>query len=141
MPKEYLSRPTYAKLLTLFDNYLASVNETELVTVQEKNEEIAFLDSVYETAVMKAAHRFLMDQRLVQTNPQRFKEQLRNIWFGLYQRASGKQGSSGFEHVYLGELKNGISGLHSWIRYGMEEAKGNVNYFGYTRMIHFGSRV
>lgn len=31
IPKDILSRPTYAKMLALFDNYLASVNETEQV--------------------------------------------------------------------------------------------------------------
>lgn len=135
VPKAILARPTYAKLLSLFDNYVLSVNETEQVTTQEKAEETAFLDTLYQTDVMKAAHRFLVDKGLSVSNTVSFKDQLRSIWFGLYQRSPGKQGSSGFEHVFLGELKNGISGLHSWVRYATEEAKGNVNFLGYSRVV------
>lgn len=135
IPEVVFNRPTYAKLLALFDNYLASVNETEQVTPQETSEETAFLNAIYETTVMKAAHRFLLDHGFAVSNVQQFKDQLRNIWFGIYQRAPGKQSSSGFEHVFLGELKNGISGLHSWIRYGLEEAKGNINFLGYSRVV------
>ncbi|XP_032779443.2 poly(U)-specific endoribonuclease homolog [Daphnia magna] len=138
IPKNVFSRPTYEKMLSLFDNYLASVNETEQVTPQEKAEEAAFFDAVFATEVIKATHKFLVAQRLAESNVERFKEQLRNIWFGLYQRAPGKQGSSGFEHVFLGEFKNGISGLHSWVRFVTEEAKGDINYLGYTRTMSIG---
>lgn len=125
-------------MLALFDNYLAAVNETEQVTPQETAEESAFLDALLATDVMRSAQRFLVAQGLAESNVGRFKEQMRTLWFGLYQRAPGKQGSSGFEHVFLGEFKNGISGLHSWVRYQTEEAKGNVKYLGYTRVLPIG---
>ncbi|EFX76267.1 Endoribonuclease-like protein [Daphnia pulex] len=138
IPKDVFARPTYAKLLALFDNYLASVNETEQVTPQERAEETAFFDALFGTAVIKATHQFLVSKGLAQPNVELFKEQMKNIWFGLYQRAPGKQGSSGFEHVFLGEFKNGISGLHSWVRFVTEEAKGDLNYLGYTRVLSLG---
>lgn len=108
------------------------------VTPQEKAEETAFLDAVFGTSVVKATHQFLVSKGLAESSVERFKEQLKSIWFGLYQRAPGKQGSSGFEHVFLGEFKNGISGLHSWVRYVTEEAKGDLNYLGYTRVLSLG---
>lgn len=67
-----------------------------------------------------------------------FKKFLKTIWFGLYSRAAGKQGSSGFEHVFLGERKNGISGLHNWLRYRAEEVKGTMNYLGFIRTVSLG---
>lgn len=127
------------KLLALFDNYEAAVNITEVVTNQELAEESAFLDSILETAVMQEAQRFLVNQKLLSNaRKAHFKDTLRSMWFGLYQRSPGKQGSSGFEHVFLGEWKNGISGLHSWIRFQQEEAKGKMNYLGYIKTIPVG---
>lgn len=39
------------------------------------------------------------------------REYLRNMWFELYPRSKGKLTSSGFEHVFLSEIKRGkISG-------------------------------
>ncbi len=108
------------------------------VTPQERAEETAFFDALFGTAVIKATHQFLVSKGLAQPNVELFKEQMKNIWFGLYQRAPGKQGSSGFEHVFLGEFKNGISGLHSWVRFVTEEAKGDLNYLGYTRVLSLG---
>lgn len=35
--------------------------------------------------------------------------------------------SSGFEHVFAGELYNGIvQGFHNWVYYDFEEASGNL---------------
>lgn len=35
------------------------------------------------------------------------------MWFGLYSRGKGKISSSGFEHVFVSELKNGeVSGIN-----------------------------
>lgn len=41
--------------------------------------------------------------------------------------------SSGFEHVFVGEEKDGkITGLHNWVQYYLEEAKGNIDYLGWS---------
>ena len=68
-----------------------------------------------------------------------FKNLVKQLWFGMYPRVSGKLGSSGFEHVFLGELKNGITGLHSWLRYYIEEKNGLMNYLGYIRTRSIGT--
>ena len=53
------------------------------------------------------------------------------------QSANGGSGlpvaRSGFEHVFVGEEKDGkITGLHNWIQYYLEEKKGNVDYMGWV---------
>lgn len=64
---------------------------------------------------------------------------LRLIWFNMYSRGQGKIGSSGFEHVFLGELKNNqVSGLHNWVYFGEEEKKHEINYLGYMKKIDLG---
>lgn len=59
IPTDLASRPTYARLIALFDNYLANVSEVEQVTNQELAEEVAFLDALMATRVMQATHQFL----------------------------------------------------------------------------------
>ena len=46
---------------------------------------------------------------------------------------------SGFEHVFMGEIKNGkVSGFHGWIHWYLEEQARNVDYFGYITTVEFG---
>lgn len=65
-----------------------------------------------------------------------FKNLLREIWFNMYSRQRGQLGSSGFEHVFLGELKNNqVSGFHNWLFFSEEEMKGGVDYLGYMKKV------
>ena len=47
------------------------------------------------------------------------------IWFELYGRSrGGRKDSSGFEHVFVGEIKDDqVSGFHNWIQFWIEECK------------------
>lgn len=63
---------------------------------------------------------------------QAFKNELQRIWFDPYKRSrtSTHNDSSGFEHVFLGEItqrKQGrcVSGLHNWMRMWEEETNRN----------------
>lgn len=68
-----------------------------------------------------------------------FKEYLRQIWLGQYNRGGGYQSSSGFEHIFLGEKDNTtIQGYHSWFKYYRDEQAGKINYLGYLRNINLG---
>jgi poly(U)-specific endoribonuclease len=60
---------------------------------------------------------------------------LHKIWFQLYGRSrGGREDSSGFEHVFIGEVKGGkVSGFHNWIQLYMEEKKGTLDYRGYIK--------
>lgn len=59
--------------------------------------------------------------------------QLKKMWFGLYSRQNGKLDSSGFEHMFVGEIKSGdVSGFHNWVQFYTQEQDGDLNYYGYT---------
>ncbi|WAR10241.1 ENDUD-like protein, partial [Mya arenaria] len=71
----YFSRPTYAALLSLLDNYNHAVGSAEHTSAQESQEVTSFLDEISKTT----------------------------IWFATYPRHGGTYDSSGFEHVFVGE--------------------------------------
>lgn len=133
----YKSRPTFRAFVALLDNYSAEVGEDEVVTRQEKGEIMAFLKAVMQTAPMQYCHKYchLKDPDNVPEDPEKFIYLLRKIWFNLYSRSRGEaEDSCGFEHVFVGEIKNGsVSGFHNWIMFYLEEQRGNVDYRGYIK--------
>lgn len=57
----------------------------------------------------------------------------------MYSRAGGKISSSGFEHIFLAELKkNEVSGLHNWVYFDHAEMTKLVDYLGYMKKIDLG---
>lgn len=61
-----------------------------------------------------------------------FRSTLWDMWFEPYERSSSNElGSSGFEHIYIGEIKGGVSGFHSWFHFAYEESRGNADYYGH----------
>lgn len=51
----------------------------------------------------------------------------------MYRRET-RGDSSGFEHVFIGEEKDGkITGLHNWIQIYNEERAGRIDYKGYIK--------
>ncbi|VDK75901.1 unnamed protein product [Cylicostephanus goldi] len=53
------------------------------------------------------------------------------LWFVHYSRARGRADTSGFEHVFIGEVKNHeITGMHNWIRFYQLE-KNETEEFDY----------
>lgn len=62
------------------------------------------------------------------------RQEIQRIWFMDYSRTKGITGSSGFEHIFVGELsqeKGEISGLHNWVAAYQREAALLINYQGY----------
>ena len=57
--------------------------------------------------------RFLKAKRLITGATAELGAKLRELWFTLYSRGGRVLGSSGFEHVFMGEKKAGrVQGLH-----------------------------
>jgi poly(U)-specific endoribonuclease len=129
--------PTISKLIRLHDNYYPAVGIQEDVTQAERREETEFLDAIMATPIMGRTEAFLTKKGLIP--PGRFREIFRQIWFGLYSRSGNSLGSSGFEHVFLGELKKGVSGFHSWAFFGREERNNALNYKGHISKLSLGS--
>ncbi|KAL0966958.1 hypothetical protein UPYG_G00302760 [Umbra pygmaea] len=145
---------TYALFMSLLDNYETSTGVTETVTSEELRENELFLDAILQTEVMKVlvclavwtptvkkgsvAYKvgmyLVVSKGQSPSDKQQFKKQLYDIWFKLYHRdRSGGEDSCGFEHVFVGETKNGkeIIGFHNWVQFYLQEKLGQVDYKGY----------
>lgn len=142
--RQVFQRPTFNTFQNLLDNYSAYTGEEEEVTSKELREIRAFLNAVMETAPMKYCHQFCLAKGVeysgepIPEDESNFKEVLNSIWFKLYSRSGGgrrrKMDSSGFEHVFVGEIKNEqVSGFHNWIMFWLEEKRGAVDYRGYIK--------
>jgi poly(U)-specific endoribonuclease len=158
VPADAFSGPTISALLALFDNYDENCKVTEVIPAEEQTENDAFLDAILATSVFQQAHEFLVSKGinlihlkilvnillvtksgLADADIAVFKEYLRLIWMGQYNRGGGIEGSSGLEHVFLGEKNgNSISGYHGWIKYYRDELAGKMNYLGYMTKIDLG---
>ena len=66
------------------------------------------------------------------SSEQEFVSDLKNMWFGLYSRSKEERDSSGFEHIFSGEVRKGkVTGFHNWIRFYMQEKEGLVDYYSH----------
>ncbi|RLM66745.1 poly(U)-specific endoribonuclease-B-like [Panicum miliaceum] len=139
---DVLRKPTYSRFCALLDNYNPHQGYKEVVTQQDKHEEVAFIEEIARTAPIKYLHRYLVQKGEVFQDYEDFKRMLASLWFDLYGRGGNSNCSSAFEHVFVGEIKgrgqgeNEVSGFHNWIQasscnFYLEEAKGNVDYQGY----------
>ncbi len=72
---------------------------------------------------MQYCHKYLAQKGLAPHDRNGFMKLLHNLWFGLYRRAAAND-SSGFEHVFVGEIREGVvMGMHNWIQMFLEESK------------------
>ncbi|XP_067856218.1 uridylate-specific endoribonuclease A isoform X2 [Heptranchias perlo] len=126
------SRPTFAKFIALLNNYHRMTGIAEKFTVEQLTEQDAFIAEIMKTSIMDKLYRFLLSKKMYNSISE-FEEDLKKMWFGLYSRASNTLDSSGFEHVFSGEVKRGIvSGFHSWIRFYLAEKRRELNYYSYS---------
>eukprot|EP00923_Selenidium_pygospionis_P036915 GHVN01064673.1.p1 GENE.GHVN01064673.1~~GHVN01064673.1.p1 ORF type:complete len:384 (-),score=60.31 GHVN01064673.1:334-1485(-) len=133
------NKPTFRTFIELLDNYVPHTGVAEEdFTECEKMEIVDFLRAIGNTACMKYCHKYCVaNNPQVPSNEKDFARLLYKIWFDFYRRG-GVKDSSGFEHVFVGELKNGeVTGFHNWVQFYLEEKRGLVNYKGY---IHPKSR-
>ncbi|KAK0098906.1 hypothetical protein PV326_000067 [Microctonus aethiopoides] len=138
-----LQIPTIDKVLKIYDNYHLDTTEREYISPLQRDEESLLVDTFLSTNVMSMAMKFLADKGYFKRDYYEYKYILRQIWFNLYSRGEGKIGSSGFEHVFMTELKLGteVSGLHNWIYFNAEEVKKRADYLGYIKKLDLGNKA
>ncbi|TRY54949.1 hypothetical protein DNTS_020714 [Danionella cerebrum] len=101
-----LSKPTFKALLDLLDNYNRMTGDLEDEPEQELQEQDLFLQLSINSDLGRELYNFLHSKGLYASESE-FIQDLKMMWFGLYSRSDGKLDSSGFEHIFLGEIKGG----------------------------------
>ena len=139
-PQVLRNRPTFTTFISLLNNYSAHTGEKEDVTEEELQENRAFLNEVMKTAPMKYCHRYCVAKGIsyrgneISDSESQFKQVLNSLWFDMYSRSGGVRDSSGFEHVFVGEVKEEkVSGFHNWIQFYLEEKRNHIDYLGYIK--------
>ncbi|XP_034952354.1 poly(U)-specific endoribonuclease homolog [Chelonus insularis] len=138
-----LQIPTIQRVIAIYDNYQLDPKVHEYISPSQREEESLLVDTFLSTNVMSMAMRFLADKGFVRKDYYEYKDTLRRLWFNLYSRGEGKIGSTGFEHVFLTEVKLGteVSGLHNWIYFNAEEVKKRADYLGYIKKVDLGENA
>ncbi|XP_030324446.1 poly(U)-specific endoribonuclease, partial [Calypte anna] len=130
--EELFSKPTYSSFIRLLDNFQRATGKEEEVTEEELREQEEFLREVMETKVMEKLFTFLQQKNRYDSQEE-FYSDLKEMWFGIYSRGDGQRDSSGFEHIFSGEVKKGkVSGFHNWIRFYLLEKEGTLNYLSHN---------
>ncbi|XP_026163043.1 uridylate-specific endoribonuclease A [Mastacembelus armatus] len=127
------SRPTYAALLAVLDNYHRMTGQAEDFSPQQLAEQDTFLkETMSNTKLGRELFAFLYTKGIY-SSEEEFIQDLKMMWFGLYSRNNKKMDSSGFEHVFAGEVKGGkVSGFHNWIQFYLLEKRGVLNYYSHS---------
>ncbi|XP_067909848.1 uridylate-specific endoribonuclease A [Heterodontus francisci] len=126
------SRPTFAKFIALLNNYNRMTGVAERFTVEQLAEQDAFIAEIMRTSIMNKLYQVLLSKKRYKSTLE-FANDLKKMWFGLYIRASDTLDSSGFEHIFSGEVKKGkVSGFHSWVHFYLAEKSGELNYYSYN---------
>ncbi|XP_022046742.1 uridylate-specific endoribonuclease A isoform X1 [Acanthochromis polyacanthus] len=127
------SKPTYAALLAVLDNYHRMTGTTENFSSRQLTEQETFVkETMSRTEVGRELFTFLYTKG-VYASEEEFLQDLKTMWFGLYSRNNGKLDSSGFEHIFAGEIKGGkVSGFHNWIQFYLLEKRGELNYYSHS---------
>ena len=134
--KSVLSRPVYKERTALYGNYNNDIGVKEDRTRAERKEEDEFLDEVMKSKVMKETVQFLKNNKIFTKSEKDFRNLLKELWFDVYSRGHRILGSSGFEHVFLGEKKNGtVQGFHNWVYFHHLEQSRNINYLGHWEQV------
>uniref|UniRef100_UPI003AAEE831 uridylate-specific endoribonuclease A n=1 Tax=Centroberyx gerrardi TaxID=166262 RepID=UPI003AAEE831 len=127
------SKPTYAAFLAVLDNYQRMTGQAEDFSPQQLAEQEAFLrETMSNTELGRELFSFLYTKGRY-ASEEEFIQDLKMMWFGLYSRNNNKMDSSGFEHIFAGEVKGGkVSGFHNWIQFYLLEKNGLLEYYSHS---------
>ncbi|CAD5232683.1 unnamed protein product [Bursaphelenchus xylophilus] len=128
-----LNWPSFKALLDLVPLFNPQTGIAEVNSPDKQKKQRAFITAVFNSGPFKQ----LIDVLRKKNHPFAktvLNQTMHDLWFGLFSRAKGRLDSSAFEHVFIGEAKNGeVSGMHNWavINKFENDPKSTFNYRGF----------
>ncbi|QDY85957.1 hypothetical protein FQU75_22910 [Paenibacillus polymyxa] len=132
IPEEKMA--SYNIFQKFHNNYDWHEKENDPVTEEEENEIRELLEFSIKTPPMKIVRDYALEKKIISngTSDEEWLEQLKDIWFGQYQRNS----TSAFEHIFMGEQKGTeLNGHHFWYHYYINDGPFEVTHV--RDAIHF----
>ncbi|CAD5234435.1 unnamed protein product [Bursaphelenchus xylophilus] len=130
-----LNQPSFKALLDLVPLFNPQTGIAEDNSPDKQKKEKAFIMAVFNSGPFKQLIDVLRKKNHpFAKTPDVLKQSMYDLWFGMFSRAKGKLDSSAFEHVFIGEAKNGeVSGMHNWVVINNFEndPKNTLNYRGF----------
>ena len=114
-------RQTYDLTKALLDNYRLDQTKREDTTKAEAQEILALLEAVTDSAPIETVKDLMSQRRGATYSRDEFQNLLFDVWFRQYDMGRNVD-LSGFEHVVVGEQKEGTAGGHHfWYRYYLDD--------------------
>jgi poly(U)-specific endoribonuclease len=112
---------SYDLAAMLFNNYTLDQTKPERNFPEEETEVQEFLEIVHKSEPMRIARDFVSVQSGENVTEDQWWAILQRVWFEQFDDGRN-QDLSGFEHVVVGEQKQGkVQGYHFWYKYYMDE--------------------
>ena len=118
---------SYARVTTLFNNYTLDQTKPEINNPEESKEVQEFIEAVYQSPPMQVAREYVSKQYQIggiknrDLTDDEWWTMLERVWFEQFDNGAN-QDLSGFEHVLVGEQKQGkVQGYHFWYKYYLDE--------------------
>jgi poly(U)-specific endoribonuclease len=120
---DILRRPTFQALIKMLGNFSPQAGITEPDNDKTKADVVNFINTIFGSKPWTVLTNLLRQKNYpLAKDPNTLKNAIKMMWFDHYSRAKGVPDSSAFEHVFIGELKNGeVSGLHNWVTFYIRE--------------------
>ncbi|XP_076821706.1 uridylate-specific endoribonuclease A-like isoform X1 [Clavelina lepadiformis] len=122
----------YSNFFPLLENYNRETGIYETMNYEKEEKIIRFLNTFINSKVGSRLYNFLQPKGIPGcSNKAEFKRTLKTKWFDLYRRSRKVLDSSGFEHVFVGEINSYTGktiGFHNWVQYYSQQKAGNIKY-------------
>lgn len=114
-------KASYERVAALFNNYELDQTKEDRIAPEEAEEIQDFIETIYKTPPLQVARDYIEERLGRELGDDVWWNMIQRTWFEQYDDGVN-QDLSGFEHVVVGEQKQGkVQGYHFWYKYFLDE--------------------
>lgn len=112
---------SYERVKGLFNNYELDQTKEERIAPEEEIEVQEFIEDIYKSPPVRVAREYVEERTEEPMNDDIWWNIIQRVWFEQFDDGVN-QDLTGFEHVIVGEQKQGkVQGYHFWYKYFFDE--------------------